>query len=106
MKSEFGGVADTGVEGRRDAQLEALAHSQRRALLEYLLEEDPTSVTPSAAVAHLTSTTNQNYQQVETVLVHRHLPRLEDAEIIAYDSDEELLSYTGDEFVTGVLDLL
>lgn len=106
MRSDSGAVASSFEEGVRDAQLAALADPQRRRLLQYLLEQDSASVTLSAAVAHLGSTTDRAYEQVETLLVHRHLPKLEDAALVAYDPQEELLTYIGDEFVTEVLGLL
>lgn len=106
MKLEFGDGVGAGKEGTRDVQLEALAHTQRRRLLKFLLAEEPSSVPLPVAVAHLASTTPQDYQQVETVMVHRHLPKLEDAGVILYDPEEERLTYVGDAFVTGVLDLL
>lgn len=106
MSSKFGDGVDTGEEGTRDVQLEALAHPQRRRLLKFLLEEEPDSVPLSVAVAHLASTTHQAYQQVETVMIHRHLPKLEDAGVVTFDPHEERLTYIGDKFVTEVLDLL
>lgn len=106
MSIEFKDPVDTGKHGIRDAQLVALAHTQRRQLLKYLLEQEPASVTLSAAVAHLASTINRDYQQIETEMVHRDLPKLEDAGVVTYDPHEELLTYIGDKFVTDVLDLL
>ena len=92
--------------GIRDEQLETLADAQRRRLLLYLLDEEPASVTLSAAVAHLARTSSRDYQQVQTVLLHRHLPKLVDAGVVAYSPHEELLTYIGDKFVTEVLELL
>lgn len=106
MRSEFGDAAHTGEEGRRDIQLEALAHTQRRQLLKYLHEEHPKPVPLSVVVAHLASTTDRDDHHVETVMVHRHLPKLEDAGVVTYDPQEELLTYIGDTFVSDVLDLL
>lgn len=106
MMSESGGAVDTRAKGNRDAQLMALAHTQRRRLLKYLLEQEPTSVTLSATVAHLATTTNRDYQQIETEVVHRDLPKLEDAGVVTYDPHKELLTYIGDKFVTAVLDLV
>lgn len=106
MRSDFGDAVDTGEEGTRDVYLAALAHPHRRRLLKFLLEEEPDSVPLSVAVAHLASTTDRDYQQVETVMVHRHLPKLEDAGVVTHDTREERLTYIGDEFVTAVLDLL
>lgn len=106
MRSESGEVVDSVEEGIRDEQLEALANAQRRRLLKYLLDEEPVSVTLSAAVAHLASASDRDNQQVETVLIHRHLPELVDAGVIRYSPHEELLTYNGDKFLTEVIDLL
>lgn len=106
MGLESGAVGKSFEEGVRDAQLAALADPQRRRLLQYLLDQDSASVTLSAAVAHLARTTDRPYEQVETLVVHRHLPKLEDAAVVTYDPQEELLIYIGDKFVTDVLGLL
>lgn len=105
MRSESGEVVDSVEEGIRDEQLEAIANAQRRRLLKYLLDEEPVSVTLSA-VAHLASASDRDNQQVETVLIHRHLPKLVDAGVIRYSPQEELLTYNGDKFLTEVIDLL
>lgn len=106
MTVESGEVARPVTEEIRDAQLEALADPLRRRLTTYLLEEEPASVTLSASVAHLASTTDRDYERVQTMMIHRHLPKLETAGVVSYSPREEQLTYVGDTFVTKVLDLL
>lgn len=106
MRSQYGDSIVSEKGGNRDAQLQALADSQRRRLLQYLLEQHPDPVPLSAAVAHLTGLETHNHQQVETVLVHRHLPRLDDAGLVSYDTDAKRIRYTGDSFAREVLALL
>lgn len=106
MRPEHGETIDRGMEGVRDVQLEALAHRQRRRLLAFLRTAAPSDRSLEAAVAHLASTSEHDYQRVETTLVHRHLPKLEDADIVTYDPSTDRLTYSGDTVVTAILDLL
>lgn len=106
MGSQYGDSVTSENGSDRDAQLQALADSRRRRLLEYLLEQHPEPVPLSAAVAHLTGHNTQNHGQVEMALVHRHLPRLDDAGLISFDTDAQWIRYTGDGFAREVLALL
>lgn len=106
MGIEYGDPIASGAEVDRDAHLQALAEPNRRRLLEYLLERHPEPVPLADAVDHLTGLETHDHQQVETVLVHRHLPQLADAGLVRYDTDANHIVYTGDRFVREVLALL
>lgn len=106
MGTKYGDSTTSRAESDRNAQFAALAEPQRRRLLEYLLERHPEPVPLSVAVAHLTGLETADPTRVETALVHRHLPQLEDASLVSYDADSNHVRYSGDGFVREVLDLL
>lgn len=105
MNADGGAPTGGGAEARRDAHLAALADGQRRTLLRYLIAEYPQPVSRGAAVTHVASVRGEDHQRVAIRLVHSHLPRLEDAGLVSTD-DENRLTYTGNEFVRDVLQLL
>ena len=90
----------------RHAQFRSLASEQRRALLLFLLEEYPSSVSLGTAVAHVAATTNRSHEPTELELRHKHLPVLEDAGLVTHDSADDQLAYCGGAFVRKVLELL
>ncbi len=76
-----------------DRVLRALAHPRRREVLGLLDEQS--RWTGDQLAAYLVDTEGRaggrSEQEVRTALLHKHLPRLEGAELIAFDSDSGLV---------------
>ena len=96
----------SGGEEGVNATFRALVAPERRVLLDYLIEEYPANVPVSSAIAQVARTTNEPNQQVELQLFHTHLPKMEKANIISYDEEEELLAFAGDETAEELLEVL
>lgn len=78
---------------------QALASTQRRRLLYYLLESEESTVQELATVLsgwEATDTarvqSDEDVRKVRNSLIHHHLPVLEEAELIAYDSEAETVT--------------
>ncbi|MFD1586886.1 hypothetical protein ACFR9U_07820 [Halorientalis brevis] len=84
-----------------DAALEALADWQRRTLCEYLLNRSDELYTYEEALTHLETEARDAVDDVgspsvrtgdiEHRLHHVHLPKLADANVIKYDTEERLI---------------
>lgn len=76
-----------------DRVLRALAHPHRREVLGLL--DEASRWTEDQLTAYLVDADDQtggrSNQEVRTALLHKHLPRLEGAELIAFDSESGLI---------------
>jgi hypothetical protein len=84
-----------------DELFEMLSHPGRRYVLSYLLQEDD-SIPTQELIEHVLSKTDppsdltepQFRGQVAARLHHTHLPRLDAANLIAYDPDNQVVART------------
>ena len=91
-------------EAEIDERLEALANEQRWYLLWYLIAEDASPVRMAAAVDYVADATGELPEDVRPLLYHQHLPRLKSAGLVAYDSDADILSYSGSKLTRKILE--
>lgn len=68
-----------------DRAFELLSSTQRRRILRYLVERAETTVDREELVRVLHSHEDVDFETLETILAHHHLPMLEDAGVIEYD---------------------
>lgn len=100
-ESRIPGIADT------DTLFDALADDQRRALLAVLAEvAEPLDVETLAEIVGDHDTTGPDAEfpaadstRMEIALHHRHLPKLEDAGLVTYDTDAGTVTYEGHPFL-------
>lgn len=88
--------------------LRVVADPTRRAILEYLRTADEETVAvetlSEALTAHGRPDDSQNQRsQTAIELRHTHLPMLANATLIAYDREDEIVTYRGDERVEALL---
>lgn len=82
-----------------DAIFELLAHRQRRDMLRYLSDSPDNTATVDDVTSHLIDRESQRTSkqpgrdQIEIALHHVHLPKLTEADIIAYDPRSRELRY-------------
>lgn len=93
--------------------LRLVADPRRRMVLNYLHEHSNDAVTledlTELLVAECTPATlgrSPAESRVRTALVHRHLPKLDDAGLIEYDTDSRTVEYCGDDHVTDLLEFI
>lgn len=76
-----------------DEIMHALGDSRRRAALDVLDEDgevDLTRLSQQVVISEAeTDLTGENLRTVAVELVHKHLPRLDDLEIVEYSHDEQ-----------------
>ena len=89
----------------RDAIFRVLANEQRRVLLRLLIKEYPSSVPIEAAIAHIASTTNSEDGEILRKLHHFHLPKLVEAGLVNYETDNARLTYAGGKYTEEMLEL-
>lgn len=93
-----------------DAILSLLADHQRRDLLRHLIESPEQTATLEECVQHILQREEERtgqcpgHEQVETALHHIHLPKLEQTNILEYDSRSQVLRYRGHERLEAWLD--
>lgn len=90
---------------RVDALLRILADSERRRILTSLWSAPAESV----ALEELTqraSDTDRDLEHTRIRLHHRHLPKLEQAGLVTYDSHANTVEYHGDDTLERLLDTL
>ena len=74
---------------RFDALLDAFADPRRRLVVEYVRDNGTATLSELAEhVADSESPDRPRVEAVETELYHAHLPRLVDADLLAYDDDD------------------
>ena len=92
--------------------LTALADPVRRSLLVYILDHPEGVIDLEGCIDHLTeqggpvATAVGDRHELEVALHHTHLPALEQAGIIEYDSVASMVEYTGPDGLREVVDLL
>jgi predicted transcriptional regulator len=79
-----------------DRVLKALAHSDRRAVLNELATADGETLTAETLAARV-----EAIPDVE--LYHRHLPKLADAGLVVFDSDTGRVEYTPTDSAEAIL---
>lgn len=77
------------------ATLDLLTNRQRRAVLAILLEHRNTTVGELAEALVNTPVAGQERSRVVVELTHRHLPKLEAANVIEFDTTEDRVRYMG-----------
>jgi hypothetical protein len=89
-----------------DERLRLLSHAERRLVVQVLVEADGERVSLADLVDRLVEEGGRDPRRVRLDLHHRHLPRLEDGGVLAYDSDESAVRYHGDELLEACLSSL
>lgn len=98
---------ETGAPTADDATLRLLASNARRVALRELQETKIRSLADlGAAVVQNDATDFQRQERARRLLHHCHLPALDAAGILDYDSDDRSIRYRGDETVTELLAVL
>ncbi|MDG5759035.1 hypothetical protein QA600_06745 [Natronococcus sp. A-GB1] len=94
----IGGGGELCASDRIDEILRSLGDARRRRLISYVREQGPTSRTDAArqlaAWKNDTSPatlSDEAVERAEIALHHKHLPALEDARLVEYDSRSETL---------------
>lgn len=93
-----------------DAILSLLSHHRRRNLLAYLVDEADRMATIEECVSHIAEREEARtgdrpgHDHVETDLHHTHIPKLEDAGIVEYDTRNKEFRYRGHEDLEAWLD--
>ncbi|WP_415381591.1 ArsR family transcriptional regulator [Halosimplex sp. TS25] len=84
-----------------DAVLSLLADHQRRDLLRHLIDSNEQTASLDECVRHLLQREQTRFgecpghEQIETALHHIHMPKLEEAGILEYDSRSRQYRYRG-----------
>lgn len=90
---------------RVDALLRILADSERRRTI-VALRASSTEHLPLEELTQRVSETGRDLERTRTRLHHNHLPALEQAEIITYDTHFNTIEYHGDPALELLLDTL
>lgn len=78
-----------------DRAIELLANPRRRRLLRYLGEHSDTVFEREDLARVLAPGDRHGYEYLETVLAHRHLPKIADCSLIEYDHQSGTIRVTG-----------
>lgn len=93
-------MSSTNVGNRRlsvETLHELLADRQRRLVLEHLYDTDRSTIPLTDLVDVLcTREDEESRQQARINLLHKHLPKLADYDIVEYDRHNEAVRYRGD----------
>lgn len=87
-----------------DMAFDLLAHSYRRTVIEELERDAPQHVTEMAQ--QIAEREDERERSVQVELAHRHLPRLDDADVIDYDTSTQQCKLDRAETVRAVLDAI
>lgn len=93
---------------RVDEVLDVLSRRPRRELIRYFeTQRDEPTVTLGEAVSHITGRIDSTPDdQLEAAFTHIHLPKLEDAGWIDYDTRTRVIRYRGHDCAGELLDEL
>lgn len=97
-------TASTTATNPTDAAFEVLAHRQRRTILRHLVDTDgPATVDQLAETIIAEDGPRPNRGDVRLQLHHVHLPKLRRAEVVAYDTPDDPISFVGHEWIEELL---
>ena len=85
------------TDGRdRDELFEALTHRRRRRVLGLLRSAgEPMSLSAVAEELAADAECDDPVERIEITLYHRHVPKLEETDLVAFDADRKTLRLTG-----------
>jgi predicted transcriptional regulator len=93
-------MSSTNVDNRRlsvETLHELLADRQRRLVIEHLHDTDRSTIPLTDLVDVLrTQEDEESKRQARISLLHKHLPKLADYDIVEYDRHDEVVRYRGD----------
>lgn len=84
-------------------RFDLLASDRRRCALRYLSRRPDTRVSVEEVANHASAVGLGAKRNVELALQHVHLPKLDDAGIVAYDPERGTVEYRGDEGIEELL---
>lgn len=95
-------MAGEGSNNEYDMLFDVLADQRRRRSLLYLLDSDTSATVDELATelvaweseAQVTGAVRRGKDAMKTSLVHSHLPKMDDADLIEYDASTQVISAT------------
>ena len=92
-------------EDELDTAFGLLADRRRRAVVEVLRTAPRGSLAASDLVDAVAAVCEADADDLAPTLYHRHLPKLDEAGVVDYDAEAEVVSYDSDPLIERCLDL-
>lgn len=89
-----------------DRKLALLAESERRTIVRILQASEESHVSVREVIRRLQESelTQDEDDRITIAVCHSHLPKLDTADVVEYDSASEMVRYDGDELVETLLE--